>query len=236
MHYKTPNVYHYDIFDNVLEQIHTLIAGKTGSGKSNCVDGIMQSIMRFAPNQKQVILIDPKRIELDMYAKIPHCIKYASEPEQMYKALLYTMDLCETRYKRMKRKHLRMYNGTDIYVIIDELNDLLTTDGKRITPIIQRLGQIARASKIHLICCTQKPTTDCIPSRITANLDARIGLRTRSKQESINILGCTGCETLPEIGYAYYMTPKQFTLYRIPKIDNTALLKHWTHKIHYLRL
>lgn len=223
----------YNIYEDMLKQTHLLIAGCTGSGKSVVVNGLIYTSLFYRPSEKQFILIDPKRVELVEYKNLPHCLFYASEPNTMIDALQYAMNLCEKRYKAMQKKKQRLYTGSDVYVVIDEFADLILTNKKQVKPLIQRLAQIARASKIHIILCTQTPISAVIPTEIKCNFDSRIGLRTRSKQDSINILGFTGLESLPQYGQGIYFTPHENNLYNIPMIpDNErhTMIKHWTRK------
>ena len=133
----------------------------------------------------------------------------------------------------MQRKGVRKYQGGDVYVIIDELADLMTTQKKAVLPLLQRLCQIGRAAKVHVIACTQCPLAKVIPTEVKVNFDARVALRTRSAQDSRNILNRTGCELLPRYGQGYYMTPEGLNLWNIPMYSESAvekLVSYWTSK------
>lgn len=228
--YTTPAGNYPAIFADMLRQPHLLIAGATGSGKSVVINGIMTTALYNSPASVNFILIDPKRVELCEYKRLPHCLRYASEPADMIKALSYAIDITESRYKAMQKAGCRTYTGSDVYVVIDELADLMTTNKKEVMPLIQRLCQIGRAARVHVIAATQCPIAAVIPTPIKVNFDARVALRTRSAQDSRNILGITGCETLPRYGKGFYMTPEGMTLYNIPMISDTdraALVSHW---------
>lgn len=221
----------YDLYDDMLHQVHLLVAGATGSGKSVVVNGMIYTIMSYSPNEKQLILIDPKRVELSEYKYIPHTLCYASEPADMVHALQYAMDICENRYKKMQACGLRMYSGSDIYIFIDEFADLILTQKRMVKPLIQRLAQIGRAARIHIVLCTQTPIREVLPTEIKCNFDSRVGLRTRSKQDSINIIGHTGLELLPRYGQGIYYTASNETLYYIPMINDNeraAAVAYWT--------
>jgi S-DNA-T family DNA segregation ATPase FtsK/SpoIIIE len=143
---------------------------------------------------------------------------------------MYAMEITETRYKEMQRKGLRKYEGPAVYVIIDELADLMTTNRKQVQPLIQRLAQIGRAANVHIIAATQCPLSAVIPTPIKVNFDARVALRTRSAQDSRNILGLKGCELLPRYGEGYYMTPDGLTRYYIPMYpdaERQRIIKYW---------
>lgn len=228
--YTTPTGSVYTLYADMMKQTHILIAGATGSGKSVVINGIISSALYKAPCEVQFILIDPKRVELIDYKNLPHTIKYASEPDDMVNALQYAMTLCDTRYKAMQSAGIKKYTGAHVYVIIDELADLMTTDKKRVTPLIQRLCQIGRAAGIHVIAATQCPLTTVIPTTIKVNFDAKVALRTVTAQHSRNIMDENGCEKLPRYGKAYYVTPDHNGIVNIPMIDETEtarLIAHW---------
>lgn len=230
-YWTTPRMEYYSLYADMLQQTHLLIAGATGSGKSVVINGIITTSLKDSPAQVQYILIDPKRVELSQYRRLPHCIAYASEPGSMIQALHAALDIIENRYKAMQKQGARKYTGSHIYIVIDELADLMTTNKKQVQPLIQRIAQIGRAANVHIIAATQCPLSAVIPTPIKVNFDSRVGLRTRSKQDSRNILGCAGCECLPSYGQGYYMTAQGIELYRIPMYDNattTHLIQHWT--------
>lgn len=186
--------------------------------------------MYDSPAAVQFILIDPKRVELVDYKPLPHTLMYASEPGEMVEALEKAMEITESRYKAMQRQRVKKYPGGALYVIIDELADLMTTARRQVQPLIQRLAQIGRAANVHIIAATQCPLATVIPTPIKVNFDSRVALRTRSAQDSRNILGLTGCELLPRYGQGYYMTPDGLKLYNIPmqpQEDINALVKYW---------
>ena len=224
---------YYKPYRNALEQPHLLIAGATGSGKSVLVNGLIYTALFKAPNKIQFILIDPKRVELVQYKQLPHTIAYASEPLDMVNALQKAMDICEKRYKRMQCKRQRKSTESDVYVIIDEYADLITTNRKAVEPLIQRLAQIGRAANIHIVLCTQCPLASVISTKIKVNFDARFALRTRSAQDSRNILGVAGCERLPRYGFGYYMTPNGTRKIEIPLFTDAELtesVNYWKPK------
>ena len=228
--YNLPRVATNALYEDMLNQTHLLIAGTTGSGKSTVVNGIIMNAIAHSPEEYQLVLIDPKRVELAEYKNLPHTMMYASEPEDMVKALENVMKGIDIRYKLMQKKGLKNFPGSKVLVIIDEMADLLTTQKKRVKPILQRIGQIGRASNVMLIGCTQRPTNEIIGNEITANLDARLGLRTRSAQESKNIIGEKGCEKLPRHGNGMYQTPEMFdkvSLKMYTDDERKAVINHW---------
>ena len=228
--WRTPPGQVYSLYRDMLKQPHLLIAGATGSGKSVVINGLVYTAMYDSPAAVQFILIDPKRVELVDYKPLPHTLMYASEPGEMVEALEKAMEITESRYKAMQRQRVKKYPGGALYVIIDELADLMTTARRQVQPLLQRLAQVGRAANVHIIAATQCPLATVIPTPIKVNFDSRVALRTRSAQDSRNILGLTGCELLPRYGQGYYMTPDGLKLYNIPmqpQEDINALVKYW---------
>lgn len=237
--WTTPSGEYFSIYKDMLKQPHLLIAGATGSGKSVVINGLVYTAMYDSPAAVQFILIDPKRVELVDFKPLPHTVQYSSEPGEMVQALENAMAITENRYKAMQAQHLKKYQGGALYVIIDELADLMTTDRRHVQPLIQRLAQIGRAANVHIIAATQCPLASVIPTPIKVNFDSRVALRTRSAQDSRNILGVTGCELLPRYGQGYYMTPDGLKLYNIPMQapeDVQALVDYWKHSRPRLKL
>lgn len=233
--WTSPAGQYYELYKDMLAQPHLMIAGATGSGKSVVINALMYTALRCFPfdtaKGAQFILIDPKRVELAKYRSLPHVLAYASEPDAMLSALHYAIGITESRYKSMQKAGEYKYSGGHVYVIIDEFADLMTTDRRHVQPIIQRLAQIGRAANVHIILATQCPIAKVIPTEIKVNFDARVGLRTRSAQDSRNILGVSGCELLPRYGQGYYMNPEETTLYSLPMIsdkDIATRVKWWT--------
>lgn len=232
--YRTPGGQYSTLYYDMAKQPHLLIAGATGSGKSVVINGILQALLtNHSPATCRLILIDPKRVELVQYKHLPHTAAYASEPGEPEKALKQAIAITEDRYRYMQQHGLRKFDGADTYVIIDELADLMTTDRKTIQPLLQRICQIGRAARVHVIAATQCPLATVIPTAIKVNFDSRVGLRCRSAQDSRNILGQTGCENLPRYGQGYYMTPEGLDRWKLPMFsddDLTALINYWTSK------
>ena len=220
------------IYADMTKQAHLLISGKTGAGKSVVINGILYALLIDSfPTDCQLILIDPKRVELSPYRKLPHCIRYASEPGEPAQALQSALDITEQRYKQMQRQNVRKYPGGAVYVVIDELADLMTTARRDVLPRLQRLCQIGRAANVHVIAATQCPLTKVIPTEVKVNFDAVLGLKTVTRQHSRNIIECPGCECLPPYGQGYYRTPSgliRVCLPMIPESELDRICRHWT--------
>lgn len=230
MNYSTPTGNTHSLYRDMLKQTHILIAGATGSGKSVIINGIISTAIHKLPCDVQFILIDPKRVELVEYKNLPHTLIYASEPDDMVSALQRALILCDIRYKSMQTTGCKKYQGSHTYVIIDELADLMTTDKKRVMPLIQRLCQIGRAAGISVIASTQCPLATVISTPIKVNFDTRVGLHTVTAQHSRNITEANGCEKLPRYGQAYYITPEGSNIVSVPMVDDAErarLIKFW---------
>lgn len=221
--WTTPGGTKNGLYADMLRQPHLLVAGATGSGKSVVINGIVSTAIFDSPAKVQFILIDPKRVELVQYKKLPHTLTYASEPQQIIVALQKAICLTESRYREMQKSGQKNFSGSAVYIIIDELADIMTAYGRTAAPIIQRLAQIGRAANIHIIAATQCPLSTVIPTPIKVNFDARVGLRTRSAQDSRNIMGFNGCEELPRYGQGYYMTPDGTHKLNIPMVEDAEI-------------
>ena len=178
---------------------HLLIAGTTGGGKSTALNGIITSLlMKYSPFDCQFIMIDPKRVELSAYRNLPHIVKYANDHKNMIFALTMAMLETERRFKVMESRGEVEFSGSHLYVVIDELQDLMTTDRKQALPILQRIAQIGRAARVHIIACTQCVLAKIIPTELKVNFPVILGMRTATKQQSRYLIESYGCEELPD--------------------------------------
>jgi len=221
--WKTPAGIAPGLCVDLLKQPHLLIAGATGSGKSVLINSLIYTALYKAPKQVGFILIDPKRVELVDYKDLPHTLKYASEPEDIADTIAGTVYLMELRYKKMQKQRRKETASGDIYLIIDEFADLMTTQKHETLPNLCRIAQLGRAAHIHLIIATQRPTRDIVNGQIKVNMDSRIALRCPSPQDSRNIIDRRGAETLPRFGYGYYLNPEGFDLVKIPMTSPEAI-------------
>lgn len=214
-------------------QPHLLIAGSTGSGKSVLINSFVCSILKTnTPKTAGLILIDPKKVELIDYKELPHTIAHATEPQNITMILTQAVNIMMKRFETMQKKHLKKSTEKDIYIIIDEFADLITTQKNQVQPLLFRIAQLGRAANIHLVIATQRPTRDIINGQIKVNIDSRVALRCPTKQDSRNILNCGGAELLPRVGYGYYYTPEtmQPVLYEMPYTpdeDIQTLCEYW---------
>ncbi len=203
--------------DNLARMPHLLIAGATGSGKTICINSIITGLLyRNSPNQLKFILIDPKRVELPAYNGIPHLLSpVVVEPEKTISALKWAIWEMERRYKLFEKQGKRdiiAYNKTAgmenipyIVTVIDELADLMVVAPSEVEHAIVRLSQMARATGIHLIIATQRPSVDILTGLIKANVTYRIAFMTASQVDSRTILDMAGAEKLLGNGDMLYL-------------------------------
>lgn len=197
---------------------HLLIAGQTGSGKSVCINAIVNSLLyRTSPEEVRMIMIDPKVVELQCYNVVPHLlIPVVSDPKKAAGALKWAVSEMLARYHKMQKKNVReisAYNaklGPDeeklprIVIVIDELADLMLACKKDVEDSIIRLAQLSRAAGIHMVVATQRPTVNVITGLIKANIPSRIAFAVSSSIDSRTILDQNGAEKLLGRGDMFY--------------------------------
>ena len=209
---------------------HMLIAGQTGSGKSVCINAIINSLLyRASPDEVKLILVDPKVVELQCYNGIPHLlIPVVNDPRKAAAALAWAVAEMMERYDKFAEKKVRNLEGYNqlvektgekpmarIVIIIDELADLMMVCKKDVEEYICRLTQLARAAGIHLIVATQRPSVDVITGLIKANIPSRIAFKTASSVDSRTILDRNGSEQLLGWGDMLYAPTGSFAPTRV---------------------
>ncbi len=198
---------------------HLLIAGQTGAGKSVCINTIITSILfRSSPDDVRLILVDPKKVELNVYNNIPHLLTpVVTDPKKAAGALQFVVREMEKRYEtfaKSKVKDIIRYNEVAIengekpmpryVVIVDELNDLMLVARGEVEDSVMRIAQLARAAGIYLILATQRPSVNVITGVIKANIPTRIAFAVASGIDSKTILDATGAEKLVGKGDMLY--------------------------------
>ena len=209
---------------------HMLIAGQTGSGKSVCINAIINSLLyQASPDEVKMILVDPKVVELQCYNGIPHLlIPVVNDPRKAAAALAWAVAEMMERYDKFAEKKVRNLEGYNqavektgekpmarIVIIIDELADLMMVCKKDVEEYICRLTQLARAAGIHLIVATQRPSVDVITGLIKANIPSRIAFKTASSVDSRTILDRNGAEQLLGWGDMLYAPTGSFAPTRV---------------------
>jgi DNA segregation ATPase FtsK/SpoIIIE, S-DNA-T family len=210
------------VVDDLARMPHLLIAGSTGSGKSVCVNTLIMSLLfRYLPTQMRFVMIDPKMVELTPYDGIPHLVRpVVTNPNDAAGVLLGCVAHMERRYKMMSEvqaKNLEQYNEKAravgdpelpyLVIIIDELADLMITSPKEVEASIMRLAQMARATGMHLVLATQRPSADVLTGLIKVNVPARVAFAVSSGIDSRTILDSTGAERLTGYGDMLFYRP-----------------------------
>lgn len=226
------------VFADLAKMPHCLIAGATGSGKSVCVNSVVMSIlMNASPDEVKLLMIDPKKVELTQYSRLPHMIApVITEPHGAYAALQWLVKEMQVRYEILKQLGLRNISAFNsrkkkpdlesslsipipehmpfIVAIVDEFADLMMVSSADIETPIARIAQMARAVGIHLILATQRPSREVITGIIKANIPTRISFKVASRINSQIILDDTGAETLLGNGDLLFLPPGSSQLIR----------------------
>jgi len=226
------------VFSDLAKMPHCLIAGATGSGKSVCVNTIVMSILLNArPDEVKLLMIDPKKVELTQYSRLPHMIApVITEPHGAYAALQWLVKEMQVRYEILKQLGLRNISAFNarkpnqeleaslsipipeqmpyVVAIVDEFADLMMVSSADLETPIARIAQMARAVGIHLILATQRPSREVITGIIKANIPTRISFKVASRINSQIILDETGAESLLGNGDLLFLPPGSSQLIR----------------------
>ena len=193
---------------NIAKMPHLLISGSTGSGKSIFIHSLITSLIcKNSPETVRLVLIDPKRVELSVYNNIPHLISpVVTEGKKAINVFRWAIQEMEDRYEQLLKagaRDISSYNSSSkhetmpyILIVVDELADLMAAYGREVESAIVRLAQMARATGIHLILATQRPSVDVITGLIKANITSRAALQVASQVDSRTILDMAGAEKL----------------------------------------
>jgi DNA segregation ATPase FtsK/SpoIIIE, S-DNA-T family len=203
------------VFFDLSEMPHLLVAGTTGSGKSVMLNGLLTSLLLTTdPRQVKMVLIDPKRVELSQFGRVPHLITpVVTDVKKAANALAWAVAEMERRYEVLEKIGVRSVEGYNdraetqmpyVVVVIDELADLMMQAGAKVEDAIIRLAQKARAVGIHIVVATQRPSVDVITGMIKANVPSRIAFAVSSQVDSRVILDSPGAEALLGMGDMLY--------------------------------
>jgi S-DNA-T family DNA segregation ATPase FtsK/SpoIIIE len=196
------------VFPDLEKMPHLLIAGATGSGKSVAIHTILTSFLyKNSPETLKLILIDPKRVELSLYEGLPHLISnVVTDTKKAVNVFRWAISEMDRRYQILEQsgsRDIKSFNASNkdnqlpyLVIIVDELADLMASFGREVEGSIVRLAQMARATGIHLILSTQRPSVDVLTGLIKANITSRIALQVASQVDSRTILDMAGAEKL----------------------------------------
>lgn len=207
---------------DILEQEHVLIAGTTGSGKSV----LLNSIIFSGLGQYQWCLIDPKMIDLKKWANTGKCIGYASNAPESLRLLEMMQKELWRRIGKIPQGQTRYTAEQDIVIVIDEMAMLLSYGRRQVIEVLAEIMRLGRAAGMHVIAATQAPNRGKgggIPAELQQCFTAAVGLRCRSAIESRQIVGVSGCETLPEYGKGLYWSKHGTKKVDIPMTHETYL-------------
>ncbi len=238
------------VYTDLTRLPHLLIAGTTGSGKSGCVNCLVSSILlRSTPEQVRLIMIDPKKVELSHYDRIPHLLVPVVTNMKDAAGVLYNVAKeMEDRYELMELEHSRNLAEMNkararrgeralpyILIVIDELADLMMVSPQEVEEYVIRLAQKSRAVGIHLVVATQRPSADVITGMIKANIPSRIAFAVSSQTDSRVILDVNGAETLLGMGDMLFKPLGSSHLQRvqgayITEEEIAVLVNHWRHQ------
>ena len=206
------------IFVDIERMPHLLVAGATGSGKSILIHTLLISLLyKNSPATLKLVLIDPKRVELSVYARIPHLVSpVVIENKKAFGVFRWALGEMDRRYELLLQagcRDMKSYNSNGkneplpyIVIVVDELADLMSTFGREVEGSVVRLAQMARATGIHLVLSTQRPSVEVITGLIKANITSRIALQVASQIDSRTILDTAGAEKLLGRGDLLYIS------------------------------
>ncbi|MGJ8639663.1 MAG: DNA translocase FtsK [Opitutaceae bacterium] len=230
------------IITDLAKAPHLLVAGATGSGKSVCMSTLILSMLyKFRPDELELVLIDPKRVEFGMFRQVPHLIhSVVADAKPAVQVLKWVVAEMERRYEVLAEKQVRNIAGYNqkaeaedfkkmpfTVVIIDELADLMMTSKGDAEGALARIAQLSRAVGIHTIVATQRPSVNVITGIIKANFPTRIAFQVSSNVDSRTILDCKGAESLLGRGDFLFNPPGIARLIRIqsPMVEDHEILK-----------
>lgn len=219
--------YNNPLFIDLSQTPHILISGMSGSGKSVMLNTAICSLLKTDKNKtNRYLFIDTKRVELSNYKKLPNG-SFAHNSEKAIEYLDYVCSLIDARYETMEIDGSKCYSSNDVFVIIEELGDLMAISKSAVEQYIVKIARLGRACGVHLIIATQRPTVDVVTGEIKANIGCRFALQTTSAIDSRNIIGHNGAEKLKGKGDCLLKLPTESNEIHIqcPFVDESEIEK-----------
>ena len=236
-YWVTPGGKYWEIYRDLLQEEHTLIAGAPGAGKSVMLNAMITTLLFSSPAKVQLCLIDPKQTELVEYRNLPHTLYYGNDRNSIAAALRVAVTIIDNRLSDMARRGLKKWDGARVFVVIDELLDIMTDKAtKKICyPMLQKIAALGRAPGVTLIACTQSPVAIVLPTPFKACFPNRIALRVACAQDSRNIIQQAGAERFPNPriageALAYIRRGAELDLYKVPTYEQKQhdfLVRYW---------
>lgn len=190
----------------MMKEPHILIAGTTGSGKSTMLNTLLYTLATSQIYEVVYGIIDLKRVSLLKWKNDPHLERYATTPEEALELLNDAEFTMQNRYEQIERENKDRFEGTALYLIIDEAAELFDTV-KGAKEIVKSIARLGRAANVHIVLCSQSPNRKTLDANVTLNFTARLALRCQAAIESRQIIGCKGAEKLPRYGTGLYLCP-----------------------------
>ncbi len=222
--YKAPGETFCPFYSSLLNTAGgVLVSGATGSGKSVVLHGILLSILgQYKPfckgtkDECSLFLCDPKRVEFRRYMTVPHLVRYASDEDAIFNTIDMVIDIMHKRYEQMELDGIVEWDGSKIFLFIDEIGHLMVTRKNDFLPRLSDLLFLCRAAGIVVFTATQAPSRSTIPAIVQLNCTAKICLKCDTAVESRQVVGISGGELLPEHGVAIAKTTRGISKQEIP--------------------
>ena len=208
---QTSGMPYWNIYKKISEQQNTLIAGTTGSGKSTVLQGVIYAICASSSAcSVELWMADPKRVDLIEWLDrgTPQLARYSNTTEEIKQMINDLVSVMENRFLWMEQNRKKQWPYKTIYLIVDELGDLVMND-KKIVDSLKRILQLGRAAGIRSILCTQSPSRYTLSACLQVNFTARLALHCVAAIESRQVLNAAGAELLPEHGTGILLTPSK---------------------------
>ena len=229
--WRTPSARYSLAVARAVSAPHLLVGGTTGAGKSVLLDEVTTYLLTVGFSH--LVLIDPKETQLQKYADVPQAVTHATTPQGIESTLQRCADLMDERFSRMRSQKVTETTETPVYIIIDEWIDIKYQCGRGARDALVRIIAKGRAAHIHVILATQRPTRDILDGAIRANFPAVVALRCANAQESRNLIGTAGAESLPKHGEAFLLDADGLNKFRIDydpeKVER--IVDHWREQL-----
>ena len=230
MAYNIPQLDYYPHLLKLIDGQHTLIGASTGAGKSVLLNAILWSELA-QPRINQFIFMATKRVELSMYRQLPHTVRYCQSLPECVNGLQIAVNEIERRYTAMEMRNLRLYDGNTLYIVIDELSDLVLDReyGKVCSALLSKIARVGRAARVLILACTQNANRSILKAEVVSNLPTRIALHCNSEIESRQLINTADAihlvqgEGICRKGIDYY----KFNVPLVPDNELQARVNLW---------